>query len=167
VTKILDLLSCEFAFVEVRIEVVFLEDLEDRLKICEMLLSRFAEDEDVVQIDNDEAVQEGLEDRVHETLERGWSIAESKGHDKELVVAISRPKRCFRNVLVLDANLPVSRAKIELCEVVASCKPIEEVIDARKRILVFDCDIVERPIINTHVEATVLLLDKEDRCSIW
>src|ERR1700716_647741 len=118
---------------------------------------RLAEDEDVVQVDDDEAVEDGLEDRVHEVLERGWSVAETEGHDKELVVAISRPERCFRDILALDANLPVARTQIEFGEVLASCKPVEEVVDAGERILVLDCDVVECAIINTHTEATILL----------
>jgi hypothetical protein len=99
-------------------------------------------------------------------LERGWSIAETEGHDEELVVAISRPKRCFWDVFVLDANLPVARTQVEFGEVFASSKSVEEVFDARERIFVLDCDVVECTIVNTHMEATILLFDKEDQCSI-
>src|SRR3982074_1986635 len=99
-------------------------------------------------------------------VERDWSIAKAKGHDEEVVVIISCPERCFRDILPLDANLPVARTQIEFGEVLASCKPVEEVVDARERILVLDCDVVECAIINPHTEATILLFDKEDRCSI-
>jgi hypothetical protein len=34
VTEILDLIACKLALVEVCIEVVLLEDLEDRIEIC-------------------------------------------------------------------------------------------------------------------------------------
>ena len=109
VTEILDFLSCKLALAEVCIEVVLLEDLEDRLEVCQVFLTCFAEDEDVIQIDDNKAVKDGLEDRVHEVLEHGWGIAETKGHDEELVVAISRLKCRFWDVLVFDADLPVAR----------------------------------------------------------
>src|SRR5712672_2943222 len=99
---------------------------------------RFAEDEDVVQVNDDEAVEDGLEDRVHEVLERGWSVAETEGHDEELVVAISRPERRFWDVFVLDANLPVAGTQVEFGEVFAPSKSVEEVFDARARIPVIN-----------------------------
>jgi hypothetical protein len=99
-------------------------------------------------------------------LERGWSIAETEGHDEELVVAISCPKRRFWDVFVLDANLPVAGTQVEFGEVFAPSKSVKEVFDAWERIFVLDCDVVECAIVNTHTEATILLFDKEDRCSI-
>jgi hypothetical protein len=90
--------------------VVLLEDLEDRLEVCQVFLTCFAEDEDVVQIDDNEAVEDGFEGRVHEVLECGWSVAETKRHDEELVVAISRLECRFWDVLVFGADLPVARA---------------------------------------------------------
>jgi hypothetical protein len=43
-TEILDFLPCKLALAEVCIEAVLLEDLEDRLEVCQVFLTRFAED---------------------------------------------------------------------------------------------------------------------------
>ena len=59
---------------------MFRQQVEDCLKMGEVVLQSFAEDEDIIQVDHDEGIQVRIEHVVHGSLKRSWSICKSKGH---------------------------------------------------------------------------------------
>ena len=74
-------------------------------------------DEDVVEVDDDERVQEGAKDVVHERHEGGWGDGgEAKRHDSVLEMAIPGSEGCLGNFGLRDADLMVARAEVEFCD---------------------------------------------------
>jgi hypothetical protein len=59
----------------------------------------------------------------------------------------------------------ITRSKIDLGENLGSSQLIEENINARKRIFVFDGYRIERSVVNTQPQTTILLIDKECRAT--
>ena len=57
------------------VEVVLLEGGEDQAQVAQVVRPRVAVDEDVVEEDEDEAMEERAQYLVHERLERGRGIA--------------------------------------------------------------------------------------------
>ena len=108
VTKEFDGKFSEGALVKASEVVVLAENVENGGKMLSVLSRILGENEDVVEEDDDEVVQVRPEDVIHSTLERSWSVGETKGHDFELVVAVASPKCCFGNIIFSNADLPVS-----------------------------------------------------------
>jgi hypothetical protein len=57
-----------------------------------------------------------MENVVHEALEYGRSIGESKGHDSVLIVSKFCPEGCLPLISFFYSNIVVSRAQIQLSE---------------------------------------------------
>ncbi len=81
-----------------------------------MLLRCLGIDEDVVEVDDDEGVEEGPEDVVHETLEGGRCIGEAKGKHRKFEVAVARPEGGLGDVRLVDAYLMVAGTEVDLGE---------------------------------------------------
>ena len=88
--------------------VVGAKNVKHECKVLGMLGRIFGENEDVIEEDNNKIIQVRTEDVVHCTLEGGRCVGESEWHDFELVVAISGSECCFWDVLLGNADLPVS-----------------------------------------------------------
>ena len=73
-------------------------------------------DQDVINVDNDADIKEGLQDVLDQSLECCWSIGESEGHDFVLEMAIPGSKCGFLNVILVDLDLIVSPAKVNFGE---------------------------------------------------
>jgi hypothetical protein len=54
-----------------------------------------------------------MEDMIHEALESGGIITQTKGHDQKLIVALMSSKGSLRNVSLFHTDLVVSRMKIK------------------------------------------------------
>jgi hypothetical protein len=80
--------------------VVGAKDVKHESKVLGVFGWIFGENEDVIEEDHNKVVQVGTEDVVHCTLESGWCVGESEGHDFELIVAIAGSECCFWNVLL-------------------------------------------------------------------
>ena len=72
--------------------------------------------QDVVQVDNDEFVQVGPKDVIHERHECRGGVGESERKDFELVEAIASSEGCLVDVVGIDANLVISGPKIDFAE---------------------------------------------------
>jgi hypothetical protein len=55
--------------------------------------------------------------------------------------------------------------KAGLEEILGPLKLVEEVIDPREWILVFDCNFIQGSVINTHPHTSILFGDEKDWCS--
>lgn len=100
----------EFAFRELYVELVVRESFEDFLDVLEVLFLGFAEDEDVVKVDNDVGIVEIAEYSINHLLEGGRSIGESKRHDVILKVSNFGSGCCFVSISESNKDIVVAVA---------------------------------------------------------
>ena len=116
VTQELDGAAREFAFAFLGVELVAAKGLEDLVDAGFVGSEVGGVQGDVVEVDDDEGVQEGAKDVVHERHEGGWGVGEAKRHDSVLEMAIPGSEGCLGSVGLRDADLTVARAEVEFCE---------------------------------------------------
>ncbi len=121
-----------------------------------------------VQVDDHAFVKEapGTEDVMHDIHEGSWSICQAERHDCELKQPISGPEGCLGDVLVLDSNLVVPGAQVNLGKDCAALDSVKQFFNSGQRVPVLDCDFVQGPVIHTEPHAAILLLHEEHRGSI-
>jgi hypothetical protein len=78
------------------------------------------------------------EDMVHEALEGGGGVTQTKGHNQKLVVALMSAKGHLGNVRLFHTDLVIARAKIKFGEELGATQFIQEVINDRNGKFVFD-----------------------------
>ena len=81
-----------------------------------MLIPCFTIDEDMIKEDHNEVSQVGMEYFIHQRLECGRIIREAKCHDQKFIVAIMCAESYFRDIILMNLNLMIPRAKIQLGE---------------------------------------------------
>jgi hypothetical protein len=90
------------------------------LDVLKVFLFSLGVDEDIVEVANNKAVDEGTKDGGHETREGGGGVGEAKGHDCELVGAVSGLESSLVDVIRVDAALMVTRVEVEGGEVLGT-----------------------------------------------
>jgi len=80
VSQEIDLCPKEFALACLGVQLVVLQGLQHFFQVLFMLLHRLAEDEDIIKVHDDEVVQKGPQNPVHEVLEGGGRVGETEGH---------------------------------------------------------------------------------------
>ena len=95
-------------------------------------------------------------------MKRGGSIGESKGHNQEFIGAIAGGEGSFVFIARADSDLVIARVEVKFGEVFGFAQAIVEVIDAWDREVVFDSDIIEATIVDTHSHGAVFLFHKKD-----
>ena len=111
--------------------------------MLEMLRPFFTIDEDIIKEDQNEVSQVGPKYFIHQCLERGRSICESKWHDQKFIMAIMCAKNCFRDIIRMDPNLVIPRTKIQLGEKMSTMELIHKLINNRDWKLILDCDVIK------------------------
>jgi len=124
---------------------------------------RVAEDQDVIEEDEDAVMQERPEDVVHDCLERGQGISQPERHDQELVEPIMRLKRRLGNVSGEHPDLVVPRAEVQLGEEAGSEQLVEELIHHWDGVGVLNGDGVQGAVVDTETSQTIGLLEEDDR----
>jgi hypothetical protein len=99
-------------------------------------------DKDVVNEDYDKLIQLFHKYLTHEIHEKGGCVRQSKRHHGELILSVPGDKCSLLNVRLLDSQLVITRPQVYLGEVFGPLKLVEEVIDSREWILVFDCNFI-------------------------
>ena len=95
VAEVFNYISGEMTFVRAGIKSMLLELLDYFVDMFSMFLGVIREDQDVIEIDNDSNIEKIFEDVVHETLESGRCINQTKGHDTPFNRAIASIKVVF------------------------------------------------------------------------
>jgi hypothetical protein len=75
---------------------------------------------------------------VHEALEGGGGVTQTKGHDQKLIVALMSVKGHLGDVVLFHTYLVVARAKIKFGEELGATQFIQEVINDKNGKFVFD-----------------------------
>lgn len=74
---------------------VLKEVLKHRLDVVDMPFLGLQEDEDVIQVDKDTAVEHILEDVIDQGFEDSWGIGKARWHDQVLIMPGWGVKRCL------------------------------------------------------------------------
>jgi hypothetical protein len=151
----------EFTLGELSVKLMISQTLKDNSEMFGMVLLVFGIDKDIIDEDHYEFVELCHKHGVHEIHEVGWGICETKRHHQELVKTITSGESSFRNVTRSNFDFMITRTKIDLGENFGSSQLIKKNIDSGKRIFVLDGYCIERSVINTQPQATILLFDKE------
>ena len=72
-----------------------------------------------------------LEYPMHEIHECCWRIRQSEGHHRKLIVPITRPKRCLRDIRIPNPQLMVTSAKVYLRVDLRSSQLIKQIVNPR------------------------------------
>jgi hypothetical protein len=87
------------------------EDFSDMLSV---ILDVVRVDKDVIEVYDNRNVSEIGENFVHEALECGGGVAETKGHNQEFKSSVSGPKGCFPFVARSNSDVEVTYSEIDL-----------------------------------------------------
>ena len=68
-------------------------------------------------------------------------------------------------MLRLDANLMVPLLQVHLCKELRACHIVQQLVDARERILVLLGDVVQRAVVDAHSHAAILLAREKHSCT--
>ena len=104
---------------------------------------------------------------IHEVLESGRGIGETKEHHSGLEESFMSNEGSFPLMSIFDLDIVVSPSDIELGEDFCPLEFINEVRNERKRVCITDSVFIDVAIVLTGSEATVLLFDDEERGCLW
>ncbi len=152
----------ERTLVEASEVVVLAQDTKDEGQVFGVLSGVLGKNENIIEEDHDEVVKVGAKDVVHGTLERSGCIGETKGHDFELVVAVTSTECCLGNIILSNAYLPVSRLEVNLGEDRGSLETVEELLCAGNGVSVLDRLFVEGAEVDAEAKSTPFLTNEED-----
>jgi hypothetical protein len=144
---------------------MILQTLKDNSEVFGVFFLALGIDENIIDKDHDIFVELRHKHGVHEVQEVGCGIRETKRHYQELIKTITSGESGFRNVTRSNFDLMITRTKVNLREDFGSSQLIKKNIDSGKRVFVLDGDCIERSVIYTHSQATIILLDKESRAT--
>ena len=120
-------------------------------------------DEEVIHVDDklsfSNHVSEGV---VHESLECGGGVAETKEYHCGFEESFVCDEGCFPLVAVLNMDIVVSPTNIKLGEVANVFQLVHEVRDEREGVDIMGGVFVEVAVVLTRVELVILLFDKEE-----
>jgi hypothetical protein len=83
-------------------------------------------------------MEKRAEDMVHEALEGGGGVTQTKGHDQKLIVDLMSVKGGLGNVGHFHTYLVIARAKIKFGKELGTIQCIQEVINDRNGKFAFD-----------------------------
>jgi hypothetical protein len=103
------------------------------------------------------------EDMIHEDLESGGSITQTKGHDHKIILALMSSKGSLGNVYLFHTYLVVAKMKIKFSKELDATQFIQEVISDRNGKFGFNGEFVEGMEVRTHASITFFLKNHDHR----
>jgi hypothetical protein len=86
---------------------------------------------------------EWTKDIIHETLESGGRITQTKGNDQELIVTLMSSKGILGNVFLFHVYLVVAKMKIKFSKLLRTTQFIQQVINERNWKFVFNGEFLQ------------------------
>jgi hypothetical protein len=120
-------------------------------------------DEDIIKENYCKMTEKRMKDMIDEALESGGSIAQAKGHEQKLIVALMSSKCSLRNVCLFHTDLVVARIKIKFSKELGATQFIQEVINDMNGKFVFNGEFFEGTEVRTHALRTFFVKDHENR----
>ena len=127
----------------------------------------FGVDEDIIQIYTDKDIEFFRKNLINVALEYYQSVGQSKKHYLIFEIAISGLKSSFSLISFANSQPVIGPSEVELDKLPCLPQSIQRLPDQRQWVLVFDCEVVKSPTINTKLEAAIWLLIKKDGSSCW
>ncbi|CAA0840525.1 Unknown protein, partial [Striga hermonthica] len=140
----------KLALRELSIQLLAAKSLQHNPQMLLVLVDAPRINQYVVDEHDNKLVQERMKNPIHKVHKHGRGIAESEWHDYELIVAITGTKSSLRNIRLPDLQLMIARTQVDIRKDAGSSQLVEEILNARKGILVLDCKSIQFPIVNTH-----------------
>ena len=163
--EVLNFLNLKDTLLKLEGEVVVKQDLKylpgdeavGRNVICE--------DQDIIHVDNDMASwDEVLENDIHHCLKCRWQVRKPKEHHKWFEQSTVCDKCSLVFIAFFDADIVEAPADIYLREVVRAFQLVHQLRDQRQWVTVFDCHVVQAPVVLDRSQTTTFLFDKEEGC---
>ncbi|MBW0543486.1 hypothetical protein O181_083201 [Austropuccinia psidii MF-1] len=129
----------------------------------DMFLFRFEKDHNIIQMNHNINIKKIIKNIIDKVLKRGRSIGEPKCHNQILIAAIFSSKTCQMFITFLDSEQFICTTQIHLGEDRRTIENSKKMTHSMKRIFVLPSNSIEFVAINTQMEATIFLFDKEDR----
>ena len=107
---------------------MIIEKLQYKIHMLDMLNPCFTVDEDIIKEDQNGVSQVGPKYFIHECLECGRGICESKWQDQKFIMAIMCVESCFRDIICMDQNLVIPKTKVQLGEKISTMNLIKNFI---------------------------------------
>ena len=104
---------------------------------------------------------------IHEALESGRGIGETKEHHGWFEESLICDKGGFPLMSIFDSDIIVSPSNVKLGEDFCPLEFIDKVGNEGKRVCITDSVFVNIAIVLTGSKATVLLFDEEERGCLW
>ena len=98
------------------------------------------ENEDVVEVDHDEAVEEVPQHVVHQGLEDNWGVSQPERHDEVLEVTQVSVKPCLPFIPLSNTYQVVRVAQVKLSKHRGVGEGLEGGAEQREGVLLFYCD---------------------------
>ena len=163
-SKIFYFRDVELAFFEFEMEVKLRHLLEDTTSSFCMGLWVGKGNEEVIHIDDEPSFSDHvLKGVVHELLECGRGVTETKEHNGGFKESFVHDKGHLPLVAILDVDVIVPPMKIKLSEVVSIFQLVHEVGDERERVGVVDSMFIEVAVVLARAKFAIFLLDEEER----
>ena len=144
-------------------KVEFSHPLEDVMGSFFMGFWIGGDNEEVIHIDDEPSFSDHiLEGVIHELLECGGGVAKTEEHDSGFEKSFVGDEGSFPLVAVLDSNIVVPPANVEVDKVVNIFQLVHKVRNEREGVGVTGGMFIEVSVVLARVEFAVLLLDKEE-----
>ena len=162
--KVFYLVGGEFTLFEFQVKVEFSHLLQDVFGAFFVKGRVGGVDEKIIHVDNEPSfgnhITEGV---VHEPLEGGGGVGESKKHHCGFKESFMGDEGRLPLVTIFDSYVVVSPADVELSKYLGVSQFVHEVGDERKGVGVVDGVFVDITVVLARAESSVLLFDEEER----
>src|SRR6202012_4524021 len=146
------------------VQLVLLEAPQNLSKVFLVVRFGFGEDDDVIEVYHYNFLpNEVLEGIIHDSLEGGRSIGKAERHGSPFILAIPGIECRFGDGRFFHLNLVVPRGQIDLGEVLSLANGVQTVLDARQRIGILLCDVVQKAIVDAHPPLSSRFRDEQNR----
>ena len=116
-------------------EMTITKKLQYKIQMLEMLNPCFTIDENIIKEDQHEVLQVGTKYFIHQCLEHGRGICESKWHDQKFIMAIVFVEICSMDIICMDPNLVIPK--------MSTMELIQNLINNGNCKLILDCDMIK------------------------
>lgn len=130
-------------------------------QMISMILFSLGENQDIIKVHKDEFIGVWVEDEVHRARESRRGIGKPKRHDSILIRTKARSESCLGNIFFTDSNLVIAQPKINLGNHFSTFELLEQVVYVGKWVLILDCLLIQRAVIDAQ-SFRVILLDKKN-----
>lgn len=156
----------EGALFRFQVELEFPQAFQDLRNMVTMFCQALGVNQDVIDVDQDEFVEKIAEHLMDEVLEDGGGVDQAIQHHDVLVVSSRCYEGCLPLVPLTYPEEVIRAAEVQLGEDGGTTEVFQSCWDERKWISKLDCDVVERSIVDTWPQASVLFLHKEARSRV-